>query len=479
MNNAAKGAVYLSASAFLFMLSGYIANIWLGRHFGPQTYGKYGVVIVLLSLINITQTSGLPQSLAKFTAEKPNTKDSILRSALNIQFTSTICIAILFALAAPLLAKLLNDSSLAPYIRLSALVFPFYGIYSIYVGYYNGLHNYKRQAVLNSVYAIAKVIGIIVLSLFFKLYGAIAAFILAPIFALLFGLHIPTKTKNKYSHKKLIAFSLPIIIFSVLITLYLSIDLLFVKAHLQDNDAAAGYYIAAQNISLILYFCMSAASSVILPSISHNIAKGLDTKTTKLINNSLRYMLIVLAPAAALMAATSTQLIKVIYSSEYIAASSPLQILLVAYVFLAIFVLFSNILNGGGSIYSPIKSSLPGLLVTVLMCIVLIPKYGLIGAAIATFAGTGISVLIAAWYVRIKFNLHFPVISIIRILGLSIAIYIFANWFNASLWQLPFMYLFFAAIYLLLLGAIKEITTEEKIQFQSIMPDWLPFIRWL
>jgi stage V sporulation protein B len=477
MNKTAKGAIYLSVSAFLFMLSGYIANIWLGRHFGPQTYGKYGVIIALLSLINITQTSGLPQSLAKFTAEKPNRKDSILRSALNIQFISTISIAILFALAAPLLANLLNDSSLTPYLRISALVFPLYGMYSIYIGYYNGLHNFKRQAVLNSVYAIAKVIGIIVFSLFFKLYGAIAAFIVAPIFALLFGLYIPAKTKVKFSHKKLITFSLPIIIFSVLTTLFLSIDLLFVKAQVQDNKSAAGYYIAAQNISLILYFCMSAASSVILPSISHNIAKGLDANTAKLINNSLRYMLIILVPAAALMAATSTQLINVIYSSKYIAASSPLQILLVAYVFLAIFVLFSNILNGGGNTYGPVKASLPGLIITVLMCMVLIPKHGLIGAAIATFAGTVISVLIAARFVKKQFNLHFPVISIFKIIGLSLLIYIIAKWINPTLWLLPFMYLALIAIYLFMLRALKEITPEEKVQFQSMLPDWLPFLR--
>jgi O-antigen/teichoic acid export membrane protein len=404
MNKTAKGAIYLSVSAFLFMLSGYIANIWLGRHFGPQTYGKYGVIIALLSLINITQTSGLPQSLAKFTAEKPNRKDSILRSALNIQFISTISIAILFALAAPLLANLLNDSSL-------------------------------------------------------------------------FGLYIPAKTKVKFSHKKLITFSLPIIIFSVLTTLFLSIDLLFVKAQVQDNKSAAGYYIAAQNISLILYFCMSAASSVILPSISHNIAKGLDANTAKLINNSLRYMLIILVPAAALMAATSTQLINVIYSSKYIAASSPLQILLVAYVFLAIFVLFSNILNGGGNTYGPVKASLPGLIITVLMCMVLIPKHGLIGAAIATFAGTVISVLIAARFVKKQFNLHFPVISIFKIIGLSLLIYIIAKWINPTLWLLPFMYLALIAIYLFMLRALKEITPEEKVQFQSMLPDWLPFLR--
>jgi stage V sporulation protein B len=117
MSKLAKGAIYLSLSAFLFMLSGYIANIWLGRHFGPKVYGQYGVIIALISLINIMQTSGLPQALAKFVAENPKEKDGILKSALNIQIISTLSVALLFAAFAPTIATLLKDKELVKYLR--------------------------------------------------------------------------------------------------------------------------------------------------------------------------------------------------------------------------------------------------------------------------------------------------------------------------------------------------------------------------
>jgi O-antigen/teichoic acid export membrane protein len=478
MSKVAKGAVYLSFSAFLFMLSGYIANIWLGRHFGPQVYGQYGVIIALISLINIMQTSGLPQALAKFTAEKPIDKDGILRSALIIQITSTVTIAGLFALAAPLIARLLKDASLVPYLRLSALVFPLYGIYSIFVGYYNGLHKFRRQAELNGIYAIAKAFGIIFLTILFKLYGAIAAFVIAPIITLAFGFHKPESTKQ-FPKKKLVIFSLPIIIFSFATTLFLSLDLLFMKSLLSSDKLAAGYYIAAQNIALVIYFCMSAASSVILPMISSNIAQGLNEKASKLINQSLRYMLIVLAPVAALMAATSSQLINVVYSSKYNNGAPALKILLVAYVLLAVFVLFSNVLNGAGKPYAPVKAAVPGLIVSALLCALLIPRNGLVGAAISTTVGAGMSLFLCGLYVWHTFNIRYPFLSIIKILTLSVVLYIVAKSMNVSSLKLPIVYIILGIAYFFALILTKEITLEDRTQIRNILPNWVPFFRWL
>jgi stage V sporulation protein B len=470
MSKLAKGAIYLSLSAFLFMLSGYIANIWLGRHFGPKVYGQYGVIIALISLINIMQTSGLPQALAKFVAENPKEKDGILKSALNIQIISTLSVALLFAAFAPTIATLLKDKELVKYLRLSALVFPLYGIYSVYVGYYNGLHEFKHQAKLNGIYAVAKAFGIILLSLIFKLYGAIAAFIIAPVFALIFGFYLPSKNSRRFSRRSLIVFALPIIIFSLATTLFLSLDLLFVKSLLSNDKPATGFYIAAQNIALVIYFCMSAASSVILPSISANLALGLSNKVAILIRNSLRYMLMILAPIAAIMAATCSQLIKIIYSDKYSNGAPALKILLIAYVLLAIFALFSNILNGGSRPYIPVKAAIPGLLATGTLCSLLIPKYGIIGAAIATLSGVCISVIICGIFIWKIFRFNYPFMSILKILLLSLLLYAIASWFNANLIELPVMYLILTIIYIAALILFNELTAEDKTQILNLLP---------
>jgi O-antigen/teichoic acid export membrane protein len=80
-----KGAIYLTASTLTFMVSGYLTNVWLGRYLGPKTYGVYGVLISLMTALNVMQIYGVPQAVSKFVAEKPKKAHSILNSGLKIQ----------------------------------------------------------------------------------------------------------------------------------------------------------------------------------------------------------------------------------------------------------------------------------------------------------------------------------------------------------------------------------------------------------
>lgn len=234
MSNLAKGTFYITISALFFVLSGYLINIWLGRTLGPESYGIYGVVIALLTAINLFQTSGLPQATSKFISSQPEKEDEILKSSLKLQVLSTLTITFLYFLFADMIARLLNDGNLASYIRLSSLVIPFYGIYALYYGYYNGVHQFKKQALISAVYAIAKLFLVIGLGYFFYLYGVIFGFILAPIIALCFGLRLPQKTNTHFSYKKLIYFSLPLIGFSLFSILEQSIDLFLSKLFLSQ-----------------------------------------------------------------------------------------------------------------------------------------------------------------------------------------------------------------------------------------------------
>jgi O-antigen/teichoic acid export membrane protein len=465
--NLAKGATYLSLAAFLFMLSGYVANVWLGRHFGPITYGQYGVIISLLSLINIMQTTGLPQALAKYSAEQPKLREEVLHTAINLQLKLTLLASIIFITIAPLLASILNDPSLTPYFRLSAIVFPIYGLFSIFVGYYNGLHEFKKQASINGIYALSKLFTIVILSLLFKLYGAVISFIISPLIALIFSYHKPLKSKKSFPGGVLIKFSFPIIIFSFLTTLFLTIDLLFVKALLPNNKSAAGYYIAAQNIALIVYFCMSAAGAVLLPTIASKISLHEDVNI--LINKSVRFIFIILLPIVSIMIATSSQLIKIIYSHVYLPANSSLQILLLAYMFMAVFVLLANILNGGGKPYLTVLSAIPGLVLTCLLCIILIPVYGLNGAGLSTLAGSLTSTIIVCIIVIKNFKVRLPFASIFKIAIISALLYTISSFLNVQVWGLPLLYLSMVFLYLALLILTKELSAGERLNITNIL----------
>ncbi len=464
-----SGILYLSFSTLAFVVSGYVINIWLGKSLGPEAYGIYGVVITLLTTINLFQTSGLPQATSKFIAAEEDKENEILKSSLVLQIISTLIITLAYYLFAYPIANLLNDISLVPYLRLSSLIFPFYGIFSLYSGYYNGRHHFKKQATINIAYSISKLFAVIGLAYMYHLSGAIGGFIVAPVIALLFGFKTPDKSINHFPYKKLINFSIPLIMFAFFSMIQQSLDLYFVKAHLLSNQLT-GFYAANQNIARIPFYALGAISTVLFPVISKSIGEKDVRKTRETVSQAIRFTLIVLLPLSFLFSATSKQIIQLLFSKEYLPGALSLSVLVVSFIFLTMFSIFANILNGAGLPYKSAIISVVGVTVTAIFCYILVPIYGLVGASVATGIGGLISMTIAGYYVYQQFNILIPIKNFLKIIFASLAVYVISSNINFSVYLLPLNYLISGIAYLIILLLLRELTQTDYQQFYSLMP---------
>jgi O-antigen/teichoic acid export membrane protein len=398
------------------MVSGYFINIWLGRLLGPSDYGNYGIIIGLMTSVNIIQTTGLPQATSKFISQGKYKTGSVLKASVRLQIYSSIVFTILFFLMAPLFARLLNDVELTPYLQLASLVLPSYAMFSLYVGYYNGLHEFRTQAILNIIYSIAKAVLVIALVYSFHLFGAIVGFIISPLVALIFFLRKPPKEENThYLHWPLIRFSLPIIGFSILSTLLISLDLFFVKSF--ENSASAGLYNAAQNIGRIPYFALNAFALVLLPTISQSLNNNEKGITIEKIRTAIRYLLMILLPLSALIAVTSEGLLKLIYGVHYLLAANALTILVLGLAFASLSMTLASILNAFDSPSSSMFSAGIGIIFAILADLILIPKFGLSGAAFGTTLGALFSVLSSYIFLKNKAVSAIPVAHTLKILA--------------------------------------------------------------
>src|ERR1700760_1419286 len=91
--NLGHGAIYLTLSGLAFLLSGYATNVWLGRRLGPHDYGRYGVIITLISSVNVMQVAGLPQALSRFVSEGRHPPDRLPITGLRIQAVVTLAVS--------------------------------------------------------------------------------------------------------------------------------------------------------------------------------------------------------------------------------------------------------------------------------------------------------------------------------------------------------------------------------------------------
>lgn len=449
-----RGAAFLTASSMAFLLAGYVTNVWLGRRLGPTQYGLYGVVVTFISAVNVMQVFGVPQALARRVAEDPEHEFGALRTALRLQMALTVVLTIaLVALASPVAAAL-GDHRLTGYLRVSALILPVYGLFSVYGGFHNGRHHFARQAGMVGLYALGKAVFVVALGAVAGLYGALSGFILAPIAAILVGMQRVGRTRPAPA-RGMVALSVPLVVYAGLSTLQLSVDLLLVKG-LSSRGADAGYYAAAQNMAVIPYYAVSAASQVLFPSVARHLKDGDVRRAADTVSSALRFTLLLLFPGVVLVAVSRHDLVVLLYSHRYDASATSLAVLVVGYGALALFSLFGFVLNGGGRTrFAPICAG-SGVVTSIVVCSVLIPDHGLVGAAIGSAAGSGVAMVMGAIGVARLLELRVPVASIARAaLGAAAAGAVIAVLHTRPL-LLPAAYVAALAAYLAVLALTRE-----------------------
>jgi O-antigen/teichoic acid export membrane protein len=470
----ARGTLYLMLANALFAVVGYVIHFGLGRHLGPEDYGTFGVVLYLMTTVNLFITSGIPRSASKHIAEDNSRLPSIIAGANRIQLVFCIVIFCLYLGLAGVIANLLNDASLTPYIRVSALAVPAYALYSVYNdGYLNGLRRFGRQAISTTVVSLAKATLVFTLVwVGMGINGAITGYIVSAFIGFIFAWRFlgTTQDNNKYfDWKKLLTFAVPVTLFAAAFFILMSVDLFAVKALLDDN-ASAGYYTAAATISKVPYYLFAGLAMTLLPSVSKALSANDVELARSYIQQSMRYMLMLLIPVVLLLSATASDLLTLVYSSRYIPAATPLAILAFGAGLLSIFFVLAHIIMGSGKPWAVLMIALIMVIMSIGLNVWLVPRFDLTGAAWATTA-TGITGLgLAATYILHRFKALVPPLSLLRICLASLAVYFIALYVPVSFAWLPLFYLGLLALFAGMLILTRELTIEDLSLVKSIIP---------
>lgn len=448
----------LILSTMLFSLCSYVVNVFLGRHLGPAEYGVLGLTTSLMSALNIMQVSGVPQAMSKYLAEDPAHSEDILWSGVRLQLLVSGVLMVVFAAASPLLARLFHESSLVGYILVTALILPGYGLYAAYAGYYNGLQRFGKQAVLAAVYSVAKLVFIVGLGLQYGLIGALVGYTVSPLAALFFGFHRPQHA-GVFPARKLVTLTAPLVGFAGLALLQYSVDLYTVKAVVR-SAVSSGYYVASQNVSMIPLIGLGALAQVLLPRVSSLLARGAEDDAAAAAAGALRQTVLLLLPATAMIAGSAPGVLRLLFGADYAPASGTLRVMVTSYMAVTTFALCASVLNGAGRARTSMGLAGIGLGVTLVLCLALVPHFGLLAAASTTGVGGLVATLAAVRAIRAFLPFRVPWVSLGRI-ALCASIVLALCWLPVRPILVPGVWIGAFALYCLLLVVTGEITREE------------------
>lgn len=470
-----KGIVYLTAAQIIMMGTGFLIHFWIGRNLGPESYGVYGLVLALMGVFNLFLVWGIPRSLSKYLSENEESKEEIFRKGFIGQLIFGFILFVFYFFISPLVASILKDKDLIPYIQFSALVIPFYAIFSIFNGYFNGLRRFHIQSFLTILYSAVKMAAAIFFAYAFAVYGAISAFIIAPFVASVVAVPFflrdykkPRVIDKTFPFKKIIKFALPFMGLATFLFIQRELGLFLVKTFLRDN-VLTGYYNAANTVAKIPYMFLEALAIVALPVVAKNLSSENIKKVKTIVKKVVWLLTIILTPAIFIAFFTSKDVLGFLYGKSYLEGAYVFPILILSHSLLVFFLVLSNIYSALKSPAAPFKISILIVLMNFILSFYLVPYFYLSGAAFGTLFAAALGFIAMFGLVFKEIGSFLKLRFLIKIILISLLTTLPALFLDLPVFLLPFKYAVILAFYFIVLWLFREIKKEDVIVFRDII----------
>ncbi|OEU63013.1 MAG: hypothetical protein BBJ57_11450 [Desulfobacterales bacterium PC51MH44] len=451
----------------LSLPTGILTAAFLSRLLGPVNYGALTVAASIVVWIEGAITMGFSRAAVKFVAEAEDWR-SVSTRFLQVQFMVSLGAAFFLAAVAPILASWLDTAELSTYLRLFSLGIPFYALFSIHQSILVGRGLFGSRAFLIATYWL---IRMVLIFLFVGLWPSVASAIMALIVSYLlvfigarFFINPTLLGNSDLSFYNLWDFALPIFFYAVGISLFNRLDLFFVKG-LSGTPQAAGFYGAAQNLTIVPALFIASLSPLLLSKLTQLCSQNQKESAKAMIKKAIR-LTFSLLPFAGMAAGAATEVVVVIYGQSFSSAGQILGILIFAALGVSMIVVSSSALIAADRPELTFYLILPIVVLAFGAHFMLVPRFGSIGAAGVT---TGLSwfgacccmlAVYRVWRVRL------PVSTFVR----SITICMFA-YILASKWQTP------GLLILLKLPVISMVIIIAITLFGEFSGDEIAFVR--
>jgi len=215
------------------------------------------------------------------------------------------------------------------------------------------------------------------------------------------------KTRPEYGFefevKKLLGFSFPIALMSVFTLFMGKIDNI-ILGHL-INVKTVGFYSIAFFMARMLRFPLNIASESYFPMASYHYGKGEMDALNNLYKSISAWVFFLTAPIFIGALFFAKPIIRIIFGGSYLPSVRSFEILLFGHFFLICFGLFGVTISSVGRTRALFYTSITSTILNILLDILLIPVWGMNGAAIGSAGSIVFYAFINFLFLRKKFNL--------------------------------------------------------------------------
>ena len=377
----------------LFMLSLFLTNFYT-----PEDVGRYDFVRATIMILSGASLIGTNQSIIYYSGVlKSKNSLSFIKNIYYKMVKMTGLICLLFLLAAAMISEqmineLFNKKDAYDLILSTIVALFFYTITMLNIDTLRALDKTIVSELYRNIFRYLPVFVFSIVLFFAQkqewlievfLGGFLLLFIATTIqtTALFKKFKDKTTKDNRFSYTEIFKRSYPMALSAVAYFIMQSVDIIILTAY-EGYDKVA-YYSIAVKLATVTALALMSVNIVVAPKIAEIYNNNDHGKLNKLIKDSSRIIFSISIPILAILFVFS-ELMLSFFGENYVLAKDALSILLAAQFFSSICGPGAIYLNMTGKQQKLNKILIAGLFINVILNFVLIPSYGIEGAAIAT-----------------------------------------------------------------------------------------------
>lgn len=390
-------------SGGIFILSGlaarplaFIGHIIVVRWLSPSVYGNIALSMTVVSAIAPIALFGLGDGFARQLASKSSQseKNKLVSSGLLFSVLIALTASILIIIFTPLVTNLFDNQAMSSYLPLFSMKLFFAIVGGTMIGILRG---YK----LSRLIAVAKDFGpklgaLVVLLSVASLLGTeltVVSYYIAMqgITVLVAGLALwkwvgVSLVRPTFHHaRNLFSFSWPLAISSTFVMLMLNADILFL-GYLSDSTSV-GQYRSVRPLAQLILIGLTSVVTIYMPVVTEYFESGDLNSIDEIYTVVAKWLAIFTFPLVGVFVVFSPEVVSGFFGSEYEPAAIALAVLSIG--------MYGRVIAGpNGATTQAINrprtelyAGVFGFIINIFLNAMLIPSFGLTGAAIATSTG--------------------------------------------------------------------------------------------
>lgn len=376
---------------------GIASSIIIARAIGPDGRGVLSLAVLAAALVFNAANMGIGTGSGYFLGRRKIPFDTIAGTWLSLSLVIGASITAAALLLAPHLVPRLLPSVPLLFVSLTLGSVPFLILLFNYQSLFKANDDFRRFNILELVQPVAILVIFIVLAYLFHAHRTFAAVlgyalanVAAGITAVVFVARV-TRLRFHWSReltRSAFTFGVQGYMANFLSFLNLRLDLLLVNLFLEPLHV--GYYSIAVMVAEKMWYIPDALAVVLHPRVAHGSEEEANRDTAKI----SRQTILLVSLGCIVILLTGRFLIELFYSERFLPAVSPLMLLLPGILSAGLARVVSSDLLARGYPRINMWAGLVALVSNVALNIVLIPRMGVGGAALATTVSYSVHALV-------------------------------------------------------------------------------------